>query len=181
MCKIPSNATTSWPVISKLADFPFSNPVPSRFLLQFCKSFKFLPTSWLEFRCRRNWSPDSPYSVSAHLQNCFFAFSYSIQEKSQPIQFLHICKTDFHIQWIQGRVTASTFCTVFTLVTTNDKIWKSKWMSPWKNERQDSQINGEDIFHWVLQISAFYFPTFEKADCSIFSLSVSGSVGWCHH
>ena len=122
-----------------------------------------------------------------------------------PIQFPRICKTafsHFHIQFKKSHSLFSfctfakqififsefkeesqlqLFCTVFTLVTTNDKIWKSKWMSPWKNERQDSQINGEDIFHWVLQISAFYFPTFEKADCSIFSLSVSGSVGWCHH
>ena len=29
-----------------------------------------------------------------------------------------------------------------------------------------------------LQISAFYFPTFEKADCTIFALLVGRSVGW---
>ena len=32
-----------------------------------------------------------------------------------------------------------------------------------------------------LHISAFYFLTFEKVYCTIFTLSVGRSFGWCHH
>ena len=37
-------------------------------------------------------------------------------------------------------------------------------------------LDFEDFVTVILQISAFYFPTFEKADCTIFALSVGRSV-----
>ena len=39
-------------------------------------------------------------------------------------------------------------------------------------------LDFEDFVTVILQISAFYFPTFEKADCTIFDLLVGRLVGW---
>ena len=44
-------------------------------------------------------------------------------------------------------------------------------------ERETCVILKSKTIFRSLQISAFYFPSFEKADCTIFVLS----VGWRHH
>ena len=79
-CKIPpvDQSFIKPPELAK----SFSNAVPSR-LQGFCTTFKVLPTWWFQFR-RQNWKPDSPYSVSVHLQR-------SLSQKK-----------DFHVQPIQA-------------------------------------------------------------------------------
>ena len=39
-------------------------------------------------------------------------------------------------------------------------------------------LDFEDFVTVILQISAFYFPTFAKADCTIFALSVGQCDQW---
>ena len=64
-CKIPpvDQSFIKPPELAK----SFSNAVPSR-LQGFCTTFKVLPTWWFQFRCWPELEPDSPYSVSVHLQ-----------------------------------------------------------------------------------------------------------------
>ena len=66
-CKIPP-VDHQWPSIkpAELAKL-ISDAAPSRLQL-FCTRFKVLPTWCFQFRCWPELEPDSPYSVSLHLQ-----------------------------------------------------------------------------------------------------------------